>query len=310
MPGRIAHPGFASIRPRFLPGRPAGPFALSLPHAREAGVVRVTDYGEVVRFDVARDIAGRGRYWTTCYKVGTTLIDTGCRHAGREFVRALEGQPIERVLHTHCHEDHIGGTGAVRRDRGPIEVFAHPECVEVLADPRRRQWLHPYRRVMWGWPDPVTAHPLDDGEVVEAGGYRFQALHTPGHSTDHFCFYEPDRHWLFSGHLYVGGQDRALRTDGDAWRIIASLRRVADLPLKVLYPGAARVPDDPHGALASKLDYYQDMGDRILDLRRQGLSIGTVARQVCGGPMMIELVTMGHYSRRGLVRSFVEGADR
>jgi glyoxylase-like metal-dependent hydrolase (beta-lactamase superfamily II) len=273
-------------------------------------MVRVTEFGDVVRFDVATDIAGRGRYWTTCYLVGSTLIDTGCAHAAPEFVRVLAGRPIDRILLTHCHEDHIGGTGAVRRDRGDIPVHAHPGCAEVLADPRRKQPLHPYRRVMWGWPLPAPAHPVVEGDVIDAPPFRFQALYMPGHSVDHLCFLEPDRRWLFSGDLYVGGKDRALRNDGHVWDIIASLRRAAGLSLATLFPGSARVPDDPHGALAGKIAYYEDLGGRVVDLRRKGRSIGAITRLVCGGPMPIEFVTLGHYSRRNLVRSFLEDPTR
>ena len=270
-------------------------------------MVRVTEFGEVVRFDVARNILGRGRYWTTCYLVGGTLIDSGCAHAAAELVRELGGRKVSLVLHTHRHEDHIGGTGAVRRAHPAVEIAAHPETVAVLADPRL-QALHPYRRVMWGWPEPVPARALAAGEVVEAPPFRLAAVPTPGHSSDHLCFFEPERGWLFSGDLYVGGRDRALIADADAWAIVASLRRVAELPIARLFPGSARVPDDAAAALAAKIGYYEELGERIVAMHRAGRSVGAIARSLCGPPMQIELVTLGHFSRRGLVRSFLRGA--
>ena len=270
-------------------------------------MVRVTEFGEVVRFDVARNILGKGRYWTTCYLVGGTLIDSGCAHAAAELVRELGGRKVSLVLHTHRHEDHIGGTGAVRRAHPAVQIAAHPETVTVLADPRLQR-LHPYRRVMWGWPEPVPARALAPGEVVAAPPFRFAVVPTPGHSSDHLCFFEPERGWLFSGDLYVGGRDRALSADADVGAIVASLRRVAELPIARLFPGSARVPDDAAAALAGKIAHYEELGERVVTLRRQGRSVGAIARSVCGPPMQIELITLGHFSRRGLVRSFLRGA--
>lgn len=91
-----------------------------------------------------------------------------------------------------------------------------------------------------------------DGEVIEAGRYRFQVISTPGHSLDHICLYEAERGWLFTGDLLVGGRDRALREGYDFWGIIASLKRIAAWPAQRLFPGSARGRDHPAEEIAAK----------------------------------------------------------
>jgi len=268
-------------------------------------VLRTTRLDSVTRFDLARTLLGRGRYWTTCYLVDSTMVDTGCAHAAAELLEQIAGTRVTRIVNTHTHEDHIGVNGALQQAYPGLEVVAHPEALPVLADPRGEQPLHPYRRVMWGWPSPCRARALTDGEVLETERHRFRVIFTPGHSWDHLCLYEPDCGWLLTGDLYVGGRDRALREGADVWRIITSLRRMKELGAEILLPGSARVRHDPEVALQDKIDHLEELGGKVLDLHGRGWPIRRITRRVCGAPMKIEAITLGHFSRRHLVRSYL-----
>jgi len=268
-------------------------------------MLRTTTYDDVTRFDLARTLAGRGRYWTTAYLVDGLMVDTGCAFSAPELVEALSETALAGIVNTHTHEDHIGSNGPLQRQREGLEIRAHPLALPVLADPRGRQPLHLYRRVMWGWPEPSHGRPVSDGEVIETGRCRFQVAYTPGHSPDHICLYEPDRGWLFTGDLFVGGKDRALRGGYDVWQIISSLKRVAALPATRLFPGSARVRDDPARELAAKIAHLEGLGERVLALHRQGRSVNEIVRALLGGPMLIEVITLGHFSRRRLVLSYL-----
>src|SRR5512141_464247 len=174
-------------------------------------MLKTSTFGDVTRFDLARTFGGRGLYWTTAYYVDGMQIDTGCAHAAREMVQALKGRPLLRIFNTHSHEDHIGGNGLLQHQHPGLEILVHPLAVPVLADPRGRQPLHPYRKLFWGWPRRSVACPVDEPASIQTGKYRFELLFTPGHAPDHLCLYEPDQGWLFTGDLFVGGRERALR---------------------------------------------------------------------------------------------------
>jgi glyoxylase-like metal-dependent hydrolase (beta-lactamase superfamily II) len=268
-------------------------------------MLKITKYGPITRFDLARTLLGKGRYWTTAYLVDSVMIDTGCAHTSSELLRALSGCLVTRIVNSHTHEDHIGANAALQ-DRYPsLEILAHPAAMDILENPRQYQPLHPYRRIIWGYPKACRAKPISDGNYIDSERYRFQVIFTPGHSVDHLCLYEPDNQWLFTGDLFVGGKDRALRQGCEIWEVIASLKKIAPLPINSLFPGSARVRTEAKGELNAKIAYLEELGGKVVEFHQRGMSINEIVRLTCGGPMLIEAITLGHFSRRHLVQSFL-----
>jgi glyoxylase-like metal-dependent hydrolase (beta-lactamase superfamily II) len=272
-------------------------------------LLKTSTHDAITRFDLARILAGRGRYWTTAYYLDGLLIDTGCSFTSRELAAAIKDRLVMRNVNTHGHEDHIGANGFLQSSRPGMEILAHPLAIPILADPRRRQPLDPYRKIFWGWPEPSSASPLQDEAWIETEHHRLQVLYTPGHSPDHICLYEPGRGWLFTDDLFVGGQERALREGYNIWQIISSLKRIAALPSKLMFPGSARVRENPKTELDSKLKHLEEFGGKVLELHHRGWEVDTIVRALCGKPMFIELVTQGNFARRHLVRSYLGAYD-
>jgi glyoxylase-like metal-dependent hydrolase (beta-lactamase superfamily II) len=259
--------------------------------------------GEVIKLRMARGLLGRPAYFTAAYWVDGLLLDTGCAHTARQLTSALKGWRVEQVANTHSHEDHIGANAPVQEMfRCPIR--AHPDALPIIENPKL-QPLQPYRRLFWGWPKPSRGEPI--GEQLETRQFRFQVIHTPGHSPDHVCLFEPDRGWLFSGDAYIGGQDRALRAGYDIHGILASLKKLAELPLTTIFSGSGSVRDDGVELLREKIAYLEELGEQIRALRDQGLSPRRIRRQLFAPELPITYVTLGHFSGLRLVQSYLAG---
>jgi glyoxylase-like metal-dependent hydrolase (beta-lactamase superfamily II) len=267
-------------------------------------VLKLDTIGPVTKIKLARALFSRPFYFTTAYWVDGLLIDTGCAYTEGEIMRALEGMPVECVVNTHSHEDHIGANAALQEKRG-AEILAHSLALPVLADPRDNQLLQPYRRIFWGYPGSSEGQSI--GGTVETEHYRFQVIHTPGHSPDHICLYEPAEGWLFSGDLYIGGRDRALRADYDICAIIDSLKKIASLEVSRLFPGSGTVRENPSKDLLEKVDYLEETGRRVQELYQRGLSPRQIARRIFGPELLIAYVTLGHFSGKCLVQSYLRG---
>jgi hydroxyacylglutathione hydrolase len=77
-----------------------------------------------------------------------------------------EGTEITHVLATHHHLDHVVGIERLA-ERFGVPVVAHELCAKQL--------------------EGKVTDTLADGDVVESGELRIEALHTPGHCPDHLA---------------------------------------------------------------------------------------------------------------------------
>ncbi len=256
---------------------------------------------QVIKLRVAHSMLGRPAYFTSAYWVDGLLIDTGCAHTARQFLAAIRGWRIAQIANTHSHEDHIGANADVQAAFG-CPIVAHPDALPILANPRL-QPLQPYRRLFWGWPKPSQGQPV--GAEIRTEQCCFEVLHTPGHSPDHICLFEPERGWLFSGDAYIGGQDRALREGFNVHQIIASLKLLADLPIETIFAGSGSVRSEGVKPLQEKIAYLEGMGEQVQRLHAQGMSARRIRRRLFGREMPIAYVTLGHFSGARLVRSYL-----
>lgn len=265
-------------------------------------MLTIQQFEKIVGFRMARSIFGRGIYYTAAYFVDGLMIDTGCAHTVDELMECLDGRKINLIVNTHSHEDHIAANALLQSTTG-AEVLAHPLALPYLADPRQWQ-LRPYQTILWGLPKPSKANSIDD--VVETEKHQFHVIHTPGHSPDHICLYEPIHGWLFTGDVYVGGKDRALRRDYNVWQIIDSLKNLQSLEPSTIFTGSGNVKKDATNVLRDKIKYLEKLGENVMELHTRGWNNHRIRRHLLGPEMFIRYITLGHFSGLNLVRSYIE----
>jgi glyoxylase-like metal-dependent hydrolase (beta-lactamase superfamily II) len=190
---------------------------------------------------------------TNTYLVGRThpiLIDTGAGEADypalfQGYLRERGWRRPERIILTHRHRDHLGGVTQLR-DLCP----GVPVSKMIYRDS--------------GLPEDVEM--LQDGENVEGDGITLIPIHTPGHASDHLCFFLPEERALFSGDLILNGSTTVIPDeDGDLALYMQSLERVRDLGVRRIYPAHGPVIEDGPGKITEFIEHRRLRERQILE---------------------------------------------
>lgn len=196
---------------------------------------------------------------TNTYLVGRRdpiLIDTGAGVPGyvplfEQYLGERGWTRPSRILLTHRHRDHLGGVAALReRFPGlPVAKLIHRD-----ADL------------------PEGTGDLRDGDVVEGDGVTLVAVHTPGHASDHLCFYLREEKALFTGDVILGGSTTVIPDDdGDLGDYMASLRRLQGLDVERIYPAHGPVIDDAPAKIREFIDHRMERERQVLAALADGL---------------------------------------
>lgn len=284
-----------------MASQPAGPRFLTDFDARYGVVERVAPG---IRRLLAENPSKYSGWGTGTYIVGgdaaaggpggpVAVIDPGpdleSHHAALDA--ALEGEDVAAILVTHTHADHSPAsrrlaerTGAPRYGFGP-----HPPDADELAEVAGVATNDD----SGGHPGGVAAG--DTGGESEGGGeahgdtafvpdvvlrhgdvvgpdrhpgahWRFEAIHTPGHISNHLCFAELDRGVLFSGDHVMGWSTTVVSPPaGDMGAYLASLELLLGRTEHTYYPTHGPEIVDPLPFVRSLLDHRLHRDRQLLE---------------------------------------------
>lgn len=236
-------------------------------------------------------------------KRGTSivLVDTGtstesswCRLMEVLNQNQLRIYDINKIILTHSHADHIGLVNRIQ-SMVKIPVYAHEKAIPRL----RRDTAFLQKRIAFfetlyaemgdeqsglkqveklkkamkentGQKIDVAIRTIKEGDDI-AG---FQVIELPGHADDHIALYDRQIGLLFAGdHLLFHLSSNALIEPDQNGQVIASLqqyeaslKKLRNFSLSVVYPGHGPFIDSPHTVIESRLKRIEQKGVKIKQL--------------------------------------------
>ncbi|MHB8438577.1 MAG: MBL fold metallo-hydrolase [Acidimicrobiales bacterium] len=166
---------------------------------------------------------------TNSYLIGTTevaVVDPGPEEPSHlDALVEIGAGRIRWIVVTHTHPDHAPAARQLAERTG----------AEVIGFGARDGFE----------PDRVAGH----GFELAGEGFGLQAIHTPGHASNHLCWLLVEEQMLFSGdHVMQGSTVVIAPPDGDMTQYLSSLKMLLDLEPRLvsIAPG--------HGALIGEPD--------------------------------------------------------
>ena len=207
-------------------------------------------------------IVGRGQ---------VAIIDPGPddpRHLSAILGALSPGEQVAAILVTHAHRDHAGlAQGLAKAVDAPVVAFGGAR------DGMRPAMAALHLQAIGGG-EGVASHfapdrRLGDGEVVEAEGWRLEAIHTPGHMSNHLCLAWGDL--CFTGDHVMGWSTSIVSPpDGDMQAYMHSLRRLSERGWRAFLPGHGPVIDRPSDRLGELIAHRLAREASILDVLDYG----------------------------------------
>ena len=205
---------------------------------------------------------------TGTYVVGSgevAVIDPGPDLADHveALLTALRSERVTHILITHTHRDHSpaaralkAATGAPTYGFGPHAGGRRGEAgVEEGGD----------------W-DFIPDIALRDGDGITGKDWRLEAVHTPGHTSNHLCFALPDSGVLFSGDHVMGWSTSVIAPpDGDMAAYMASLEKLLGRRDAVYWPTHGPVITEPHDHVRAFIAHRREREAGVLDCLRAGV---------------------------------------
>lgn len=206
---------------------------------------------------------------TNSYLLGRNrccLIDPGPNDPQQidTFLAVLDGRPLDAILVTHTHGDHSPAAQELARQTGaeliglPVPDAGHQDR-SFVPD---RSWQH--------------------GDRYDCDGISLRFLHTPGHVSNHLCYFAEAEGLLFTGdHVLQGTTPVILPPDGDMSDYLASLEMLLALPLRYLAPGHGELMSEPEQEIKQLIAHRLKREAKIVD-----------SLQKLGEPSLDELVLL------------------
>jgi glyoxylase-like metal-dependent hydrolase (beta-lactamase superfamily II) len=214
------------------------------------------------------------------------------------LLAAVSGEEVSHIVITHTHNDHSPAAAVLQTATGARTYGFGPHPVpdeDALAAAKPTTWddLHPtaeeleeIKKSLPKKKDAKEGHAEQEepgdmaftpdievghGDIVRGGTFTLEALHTPGHISNHLCFGLGEEASLFTGDHVMGWSTSVIPPpDGSMADYMASLDLLLDREDRTYYPTHGPPVPDPVDFARALISHRNDRARQILECLASG----------------------------------------
>ncbi len=240
-------------------------------------IITIKKHQEVEMIETGFSLFGKPLLNVYCFYIDGILLDTGQHRMQKHIIKALENKKINQIILTHHHEDHSGNAQVLS------ELHQAPIYANELSVPYITKGF-PYRIRFYQWYNlgkiTLVKNPLPYPTKFETKNICLEPIYTPGHCEDHYCFFERNKGWLFSGDLYIGNLQVMRNNDEDMEIMMESIIKMLAYDFDVLFCCHHPKINDGKKYLRYKLEYLQEFQQKAIHFYQQGYSIKEIMKKM------------------------------
>jgi glyoxylase-like metal-dependent hydrolase (beta-lactamase superfamily II) len=220
----------------------------------------VTELSPLVRRIIARNPGPFTFHGTGTYVIGreqVAIVDPGPADDAHidALLQAIRGETVSHILITHTHRDHSPAAAAIKRVTGAATLAFAAHGGERPAPAVEEGADFDFQ------PDQM----MHDGDTISGPTWTLEAVHTPGHTSNHLCFALSEETTLFSGDHVMGWSTSVIAPpDGRMADYQASLHKLLAREDRLFRPTHGPAISDPKPLVLSFLDHRAERTAQIL----------------------------------------------
>lgn len=177
------------------------------------------------------------------------------------IMKATSEQKITHILLTHNHNDHSPLAKKLKSETGAKIYYKNLSNIELAQD----DFEEGYDRNIEGDIE------LKDGDKIETDEWSIEAIHTPGHTSNHICYALLDENILFSGDHVMGWSTTVIvPPDGNMDDYIISLEKLLSRREEKFFPTHGPVIDEPKKLVSYYISHRLNREKQIIDAIKKG----------------------------------------